>query len=88
MGRTGSWHVGVQRDLLSPGGKLAKLLAFGLPDGEFHRQAASSWCFHYGPPASYRRPTRVHVRGHVHWQQGGGQRRPPCHTAVSHVTVC
>ena len=27
--------MGAQRHLLSPGGKLAKLLAFGLPDGKF-----------------------------------------------------
>lgn len=38
--------------LLSPGGKLTKLLAFGLP--AFHRQAASFWYFHSGPPANGR----------------------------------
>lgn len=40
----------MQRHLQSPVDKLEKLLAFGLPDGEFHRQPISSWYFGSEPP--------------------------------------
>lgn len=53
----------MQRHLQSPGDKLEKLLAFGLPDGEFHRQTISSWHFHSKPSASDRRATYLSVGG-------------------------
>jgi len=54
-------QVGLQTCLLSPGGKLTKLLAFGLP--AFLRQAASFWYFHSEPPANGRGFTHLPVAG-------------------------
>lgn len=81
MDGSGNWQVevGVHGHLQSPGGKSAKLLAFGLPDGQFCRQADPSWCFHSGSPVSYRKAACLWVSGeHVCNQKGftGTKGRP------------
>lgn len=93
----------MQRHLQSPVDKLEKLLAFGLPDGEFHRQPISSWYFRSEPPPATGGPhiylcvsacvcVSVSVCVCVYTKMGslvsrGGHLTPPYHTAISHVAI-